>query len=219
MLSPISFSAYADESGHRTYPRQTTHSFHISSSLAALLAEHIGAQDAPAGKLAGENGVATLTIEYLGKDPGDASVFVLVKRAGYRSKAVKIPLAQFLSGGAGTSIVLDKQGKDVSLDSPNPWVVARQLEQQVLFYTREYEKRVYWYLPSLPSLSWAEFEKLVVSASEVAPDYPIVQSSRFFYEVESGRLSEAKKHHRFIRDDIYVRAVYGMNWEKGLRIK
>ena len=115
--------------------------------------------------------------------------------------------------------MLDKQGKDVSLDSPNPWVVARQLEQQVLFYTREYEKRVYWYLPSLPSLSWAEFEKLVVSASEVAPDYPIVQSSRFFYEVESGRLSEAKKHHRFIRDDIYVRAVYGMNWEKGLRIK
>ncbi len=56
-------------------------------------------------------------------------------------------------------------------------------------------------------------------AEQLAPDYPLVQSARFFYEIEMGRLQEAKKYARFIDDKHYVKAVYGVAWTTGLPLK
>jgi hypothetical protein len=97
--------------------------------------------------------------------------------------------------------------------------VVKKLETQVKYYSREILRFKSPGLPSFPSIPWNEFEKLTLAAKDVAIDYPVVQSALFFYEIQSGRPSEAKKYARYISDDVYMQAVYGMNWVTGLRMR
>jgi hypothetical protein len=145
-------------------------------------------------------------------------VYVLVKKAGYGASAIKVPLAEIIRPEAKTATVLDKGV--VPEGELNPWDVARKLEQQVVYYTKKYQGYVPQALAQFPSIPREEFERLVLHASRVAPDYPTVQAARFYYELENGRPDEAKKYHRFIKEDaIYIKQVYGMIWETGLRMR
>jgi|GEM_PF-6196739 len=219
LYSPIPFMAYADEDGHRTFPRQTWIPFHISSALAEVLARYVDEKNSPSSIPVDQGGRTTLPVRYYGDTPGKAAVFVLVKTEGYRPQATRIALDEISSGTLDFKITLKRQVEAEPLDGLNPWVVVKKLGQQIRYYEKEHQRIANPSLDPLPPLPWSEFETLVLAASKVALDHPAVHSARFFYEVEKGRLEEAKKYHRYIQDEIYVRAIYGMNWETGLMMR
>lgn len=216
LLSPIPFPVYADENGHRLFPNKASYAFHVSPHLAELLAGGLGAESAPRGQLTDTKGNAELSFTQTVQNNGESKIFVLFHKAGYETKAFEFLLSQILSGERVFNVIINKKAMDSSVGKLNPWIAAQRLDQQVKYYSREIESIRYSGLPSLPSIPWEEYESLVLTAVDEAPDYPVVQSAHFFYEIQTGQISEAKKHARFIDDTTYMHAVYGMNWERGL---
>ena len=218
LMTPIQFEAYADKKGHRTFPKKNIRSYDLPDKLAKILAESIGNEDAPKGMTTDIDGFVRHRIHYNEKRK-DLSVLILVRGSGYQPTFVRLPLAEFLGKDDKHRITLNRMQKKTPENSKNPWIIAHKLEQQVLYYTRKYEGSAPIVLADYPSLQWEEFEDLVLTAEKVVPDYPLVSAAMFYYEAERGRQTEAKKYHHYIKDDIYVRAVYNVNWETGLRLK
>lgn len=225
LLSPTAFEAYADTNGHRTFPNRTRYWFYLSDPLSTSLSEYLDTPDAPKAYTTNSSGLLThiLPLHDLPNHTEDASILILVKKPGYRATTIRVSLSKFLSENK-INVVLEKENSSTPNPGLNPWEVARKLKQQVGYYTFKYKyAQSVKYNPSLleerPSIPWAEFEKLLLEATMVAPDYPMVQAGRFYYELEKGQPSEAKKYHRFIEDEIYVERIYGMRWSTGPRVQ
>jgi hypothetical protein len=87
------------------------------------------------------------------------------------------------------SAVLSPRAPD-DRPSINAWYAARRLEESVNFYRWEKYPAMYIagkeYGKTLPPVSLDELRELVEAAEDAVPEYPLVRSARFYYEVEAG---------------------------------
>jgi hypothetical protein len=221
LRSPSEFTAYADQRGRRTYPGHGSYTFHLSEQLALALAEYLGAEGAPGALMTDGSGEARIPLSAFGvPDMGqDSTVLVLVKKGGYRASVSQIPLPRILAEKT-LRVVVGRRDTSTGDGGLNPWLVARLLQQQTQYYEMKYYNGLRPLKPEslsrFPSIPFEEFEKLVLEASRGALDHPIVQSARFYYEIEKGRPEAAKAFHRFIEDKIYLGNVYKLIWLNGI---
>lgn len=214
--SPTAFTAYADEEGRRTFPNPLRYYFHISTEFAVKLAHFLEMPGAPEGMRTNESG------EFKTRVVGDnksAEIYLLVTKKGYEPNAIRLSTADPSHRVPLLRIQLGQLRDPPDPNRLNPWKIANDLAWQNEFYQDKYKTPRNRPMNREPPLPWSEYEKCVLAAAKFAPDYPVVISARFYYEIENGRLQEAKAFSRFIPDDVYVRAVYGMNWETGLRMR
>jgi hypothetical protein len=235
ILSPISFDAYGNDAGFRTYPNSVKYNFHITNDLAILLAGHMLDTPIIDHKKGTSIRIGTSDEEGVWSHVNDADnlkpqlgvseepvTFYLIAKKGYKATIAKIivrkddvkPLELRVELARITEVVVPEENFKA-----NPWAVIDRLQKQVdYFIETKYDTVFANYKRDAPppSLEMGELGELVKLAEEVAPDYPLVSMARFFYDMEMGRTEEAKKHAVFIKDDVYLRAVYQMSWETGL---
>lgn len=150
-------------------------------------------------------------------DNKSAEIFLLVAKNGYEPNAIRLSATEPSNRAQLLRVELGQLRNSPDPNRLNPWKIANELARQNEYYQEKYKTPRNRPITKEPPLPWSEYEQYVLAAAKFAPDYPVVQSARFYYEIENGRLQEAKAFGRFIPDDVYVRAVYGMNWETGLR--
>jgi hypothetical protein len=226
LYSPIRFYAYAGEDLRRSYPQlQVPYDFRISSAFGATLASYLGIEGAPRGLLTEQNGKQSMELNLaVGEsDSASGSVHILVNKEGYIPQARTIAASSLASEGEALtlSIVLERERAVSPTHKLNPWTIAQELERQVNYFIKKYDADPSWKSVRLdaPPLTWERFEEYTLAAIAFAPDYPVVQSAMFFYEIEKGQLLEARKFSRFIDDSIYLRVIYDMTLTKGLPMR
>jgi hypothetical protein len=236
IFSPLCFAADADDGLHRSYGyKQFGYEFNVSSELASVLANYLGIDEAPRGTKTGVNGVQLIPLPE-GQLTGVRLVHVLVHKPGFLAGSISIPVADLATRQSFTVTLKEESGSPVTtVEKLNPWIVSRDLERQVNCYLEKYnrdpdERASYssaeYFGPhgyanwqecnASPPLDTERFEQYALAAHKLAPDYPIAQSAMFFYELEHGNIQEARKYGRFLSNEIYVKAIYHMQWTEGL---
>jgi hypothetical protein len=237
VYSPIWFAAYADEGLHRSYPGQRLpYEYRVSSEFAGVLAHYLGMEGAPHGENTDASGSTSIALGsgimgVMAFSEASGLVHILVNKPGYAPQAMSIPAAKFASTHTFT-VTLDEERQSPSTIKRklNPWTVSRDLEKQVEYYVRKYDNDPTWIRksrsdaawkvwPDSPPLAFERFEEYALAAYDFAPDYPVVQSAMFFYELEKGDRQAAKKYGRFIDNNIYAKAIYHMVWMTGLPLR
>ena len=246
IFSPIPFRAYADDALRRPYAHgKFTYQFDVSSEFAAKLANFLGIEEAPRGTRTADNGTQVLPLPKWQLD-GVRVVHVLAHKTGFTAGVASIPVSKIDPSNVVTIILSEERGPSVAnvQQSINPWIISRDLERQVKCYVTKYDRdpkdkdedsSATIIKPVFPSSSydspfanWKEckasppleferFEKYTLDAYKFAPNYPLVQSAMFFYELERGNVREAKKYSRFIDDSIYIKVFYHMSGGEQMR--
>jgi hypothetical protein len=208
--SPDEIAVYADSRGRRTYPRKTPYLFHLSDEFALALAFFAGGPDSPRGAVTDGRGQLSQPLFIMGA----GSSVCLIARRGYIPAVVRISAGELEASKALRRRVTLAPRPASENDGArlNPWKVARELDAQVNYYRDKVLLHPKRKMERPAPLDWATFERYVLAGAKAAPDYPLVQAARFYYELESGRLEQAKQFSRFIPDDVYVRVLYNANW-------
>jgi hypothetical protein len=98
----------------------------------------------------------------------------------------------------------------------NPWLLAKELEDRVSFFRREkyslYDGPIEG-TDLTPPFALDDFLKLIEAAESIAPEYPLVRTARYYYEIERGDKEAARAYSQFIPDETHMKAMYHYYWE------